>query len=603
LAAIVLAAGMSPAQEPQAKASIEGIVLRAGAGTPLAGARVILVPPGVVGGEEDSLIDDRIFSEGASPFGVCDCDVGFFAPDDTDGTPPEPEPNAPSPPADIQAVTTDGSGRFAFHRLDPGDYRVRVQANGYVSPGRRTRRWEEAAIPLTLTAGQAMSDVTIRMTPAGSIGGRLRDGSGRALASTPVQLLHALYDETGDRHFHVAGFARTNDRGEYRIYWITPGRYYLIAGAAAAPDSFDAVMGLGIPKVNPNEVFPATGMAFYPGVSDFSGAAAIEILPGGELNLLDWTLPPRPAGHRVRGRLIDSATGLPPAEAHVEITPMTPGWFSHIRPGETMSESFGGRNYNPATGVVEFHNVLPGPYVITAQASADSGLAAVTVADSDIDNVVIPVSPYASIAGRFRVDGELPSTEARQNLQVQLLPGAISNAPLTPTTRRMDADGAFTLETVTSGEYHVAVRGLPASGYIKQARLGGVDVLNAPLRWTPSAPNLLEVLIALDGREIQGTIVDEQSQPAPLAAVVLVPEGARHRWDLFKVATADRNGRFTISGAAPGAYKLFAWESIEPNAWFDADLLARSEPKGTPAQVSESAIENVTVRIIRQEAP
>ena len=41
--------------------------------------------------------------------------------------------------------------------------------------------------------------------------------------------------------------------------------------------------------------------------------------------------------------------------------------------------------------------------------------------------------------------------------------------------------------------------------------------------------------------------------------------------------------------AAPGAYKLFAWEDAPDNAQFDRDFMHASEDKGVVIQISESS--------------
>ena len=55
---------------------------------------------------------------------------------------------------------------------------------------------------------------------------------------------------------------------------------------------------------------------------------------------------------------------------------------------------------------------------------------------------------------------------------------------------------------------------------------------------------------------IEGTAVDARQQPAAISNV-LIPE-TRERLDLYKRATADESGRFTILGIPPGGYRLFA---------------------------------------------
>ena len=40
---------------------------------------------------------------------------------------------------------------------------------------------------------------------------------------------------------------------------------------------------------------------------------------------------------------------------------------------------------------------------------------------------------------------------------------------------------------------------------------------------------------------------------------------------LFKTAATDQDGHFTMRGLPPGPYKIFAWEELDPFAYFDPE--------------------------------
>ena len=58
---------------------------------------------------------------------------------------------------------------------------------------------------------------------------------------------------------------------------------------------------------------------------------------------------------------------------------------------------------------------------------------------------------------------------------------------------------------------------------------------------------------------------------------------------MYKTATTDQDGRFTLQGISPGEYKLFAWQAIEPGAYEDPDILKTVEDKGVQVSVQEGA--------------
>jgi len=97
---------------------------------------------------------------------------------------------------------------------------------------------------------------------------------------------------------------------------------------------------------------------------------------------------------------------------------------------------------------------------------------------------------------------------------------------------------------------------------------------------------------------VQGVVVDEKRQPAVGVEVVLVPARRPARVDRYKTAVTDQSGAFTMSGIAPGDYKVFAWEAIESFAYFDESLLRLSDRQGVAVHVEESSRERVEVALI-----
>ena len=68
--------------------------------------------------------------------------------------------------------------------------------------------------------------------------------------------------------------------------------------------------------------------------------------------------------------------------------------------------------------------------------------------------------------------------------------------------------------------------------------------------------------------------------------------------DLYKSSVSDQNGLFIIRGITPGEYKVFAWEALEPFAYFDADVLRRFEMQGKSVRIAESDRLTTDIRLI-----
>jgi hypothetical protein len=137
-----------------------------------------------------------------------------------------------------------------------------------------------------------------------------------------VQVLKPTYSGNGQRNFQSAGSSRTDDRGEYRLFWITPGRYFVMASSGANPN-------VGALISSPNEM-AGDGIAptFYPGAIDILQAATIDVKPGADIGGVDVIVNRQPS-YRIRGRLIDGRNGQSPTAANVSLnTPLLTGGVS-----------------------------------------------------------------------------------------------------------------------------------------------------------------------------------------------------------------------------------------------------------------------------------
>jgi protocatechuate 3,4-dioxygenase beta subunit len=87
---------------------------------------------------------------------------------------------------------------------------------------------------------------------------------------------------------------------------------------------------------------------------------------------------------------------------------------------------------------------------------------------------------------------------------------------------------------------------------------------------------------------VDGSVVDEQGNPAPGARVALVPAPTlRSRTDLYRTTITDQYGNYTLGGIVPGEYKLFAWQDAPAGAYEDPDFLRPFEGDGVPVTVLE----------------
>src|SRR5437868_6954137 len=69
---------------------------------------------------------------------------------------------------------------------------------------------------------------TLTKHPSGVITGRVVDDAGRPMRGLDVKAL-ALTSENGKPRLLASGNrASTNDRGEFRVFWLDPGKYDIV---------------------------------------------------------------------------------------------------------------------------------------------------------------------------------------------------------------------------------------------------------------------------------------------------------------------------------------------------------------------------------------
>ena len=112
--------------------------------------------------------------------------------------------------------------------IDPGKYRLSVTRTGFVQGEYGARAPQRPGTTLTLASGQHLQDVNFRLTPHAVIIGRVVDEDGEPVANAQVQAMRYRFTQ-GKKQLQPFGFGSTNDLGEYRMFGLAPGRYYLSA--------------------------------------------------------------------------------------------------------------------------------------------------------------------------------------------------------------------------------------------------------------------------------------------------------------------------------------------------------------------------------------
>ena len=525
------------------------------------------------------------------------------------------------------AATSD-DGKYVFRNVRPGKYRVVATRTGYVRVEYGQRRPGKRGTPIEVSS-ERVAGLQLVMAPTAAIFGRIYGPDGKPVIKASVQALKTSY-QNGRRVLTAVQTSLTDDLGEYRLFWLTPGQYFVgvnapnwnilgdsvtVNGAITTPSPGNAVVGMrffspvndpltGLRSQNPGGEPARYVPVYFPNTTDDEAAQPIDLRPGTNMGGIDILLAPLRT-RRVRGVLIDAETGQP-------FKNTTPGYAYSIR----TSPSTDGAStiVNPNTGAFDVQ-VVPGQVVLSVAGVTRTGRIVIPAGDTDIDGVQIVVTSGFALPGQIMIEGvdaaandsRIPSFRVTLRGDPQLFtisPPQNSGVP--------SRAGAFAIQNVTPGDYRINVAPILNLGpgppipqalqnaYVKSIRLGDADVLNEGLQIGAQAPDRpLVIVVGTSPGSITGAALTDKQEPLSDVTVVLVPDvEQRRRVDLYRSTTTDAMGRFKMERIPPGKYKLFAWDDVENGAWQDAQFMRTYEDRGKPITIADGAQQDVLVPVI-----
>ena len=115
--------------------------------------------------------------------------------------------------------------------MEHGTYTLQCIRNGYVRASYGQKGPNQPPVSLTVRPGQELKDLDFHLIRGGVISGRVLDADGEPLSGVQVQVLARQYMR-GQVRMMPRGGSSSDDRGEYRIFDLPPGRYFVSSGVA-----------------------------------------------------------------------------------------------------------------------------------------------------------------------------------------------------------------------------------------------------------------------------------------------------------------------------------------------------------------------------------
>jgi hypothetical protein len=474
---------------------------------------------------------------------------------------------------------TDDSGNFQIPNVEPGVYRIEyVRAPNFLYDAPRT-----AAI--NVAEDQRVNGIVLELLPLGVIGGRVVDNDGAPLMGAQVAIMYIRYTDDGSKTLGTSDGAVTDDRGEYRVFHLKPGRYFVNVWLPPGQIHDGLFRSDWLPP-NTRRTTPELGYmpVFYPNGADLSQASPVLLAPGAEMSGINFQLRAVPVFH-VRGTVSGYQSKGPATSVMATPCPAPEGaaeYSGKVQPG----------------GAFDLTGVGAGTYCLTLAQGGDSrtlyAADTVTVADLNAEGVALRGMPAFTVAGAIRIEG--PAIDLDDSV-VTATPASKSEGTF---NNALVNGGKFQLEGSVPGNYRIRSNPnrLPDPAYLKSVIYGERDVPNGLIALQPGASGLT-LVFGSDAGRLKGTVQEENGDPAGGIEVCLVPASeslaklGEIRWSM-----TDANGNFQVAGLAPGDYRVFAWgDSDVPMAWVAEFRDAFAARAGT-ATVAAGTASTVQVKVI-----
>jgi protocatechuate 3,4-dioxygenase beta subunit len=485
--------------------------------------------------------------------------------------------NLSFPQATFPQITRSASdGSFNFENVTPGKYTARADHIGYIAQSYGQVEGMVGSDLITVGPGQNLSKIDFKLGPAGIISGTILDEDHDPLENVQVAAVRVRYAKGGARQEVPIHSVLTDDRGNYRLFGLVPGFYYIRVQSG----------GNGIQTVGP-ESGTAYRPTYYPGTGNVDDAQRIQVAPGVETPGISFSVGTQ-STHSIRGTVIDTS-GQSASRRYM---------LSANRTGNSSGNSgpvfFGQQSLQITSpdGSFAISGVSSGDYTVVARSirvttepggsfssmnvEQDVGFAPVRVADGDA-RVNVVVSPPSEVKGRVIVEGTQQPPPGKIRISIQSMggsPPAFGNQ----SGASIDDSGNFDIKGIGPGQYTFSIGGAQNLLYLKRATCSGRDYTVQPLA-LESTINLNDCVVTLgtDAGSISGQVLDS-GKPVQGLVVVAIPDARDLRTlprFIFNCKT-DADGNFQLPGVIPGDYLVFAVPASDEQIYFAPDFAEKN---------------------------
>jgi len=487
-------------------------------------------------------------------------------------------------------ATTDAQGAFEIKDLPAGRYTLTANKGSFVSLQYGQTRPLEPGKPLQILDAQTIEKVDFSLPRGSVITGRIVDEFGEPTADVTVAPMRYQYQQGRRRLVPTGRMSTTNDIGEFRVFGLPPGQYYLSATLRSGMNPMDGA----------SDDRSGYAPTYYPGTPNVAEAQRINVALGQIVNDINMQLVQTRTA-RVTGTAVDSNG-----------KPLSGGFLMTMSRSGSMFMTAGGTQIR-GDGSFTLSNLAPGDYTLMAQAPGgmpgdpgESATANISVNGEDINGIQLMGARMITASGRIVVNAEDAKALQPSTMRLLTMPVNPDQMMMGGGGGRINDDLSFEIRT-RPGLQQIRLQagmGNSAGGVTwmtKAIRYNGVDVTDTGFEFRPNEDiSGIEIELTNHPGEVSGLVTTTRGEPSKDYTVVVFAQD-QQKWGFqsryLGTGRPDQDGRFRVRNLPAGNYYVIALDYIEQGDQTDPDVLEKLRDRAMSVSLNEGETKTLDLKL------